>query len=135
MKKSRFKQAYKEMLKSDYSGTARIGCAVYYKGTLIAKGHNSNKTAPLQQQYNMLRFKSDTPPKIHAELCALKKIRYLDIDFSQVEVYTYRELKDKSLAMSRPCESCIAFIKQLGIRKIYYTTSDGYAEERLKKGK
>ena len=64
-------------------------------------------------------------------LAALKKIRWLDIDFGQVEVYTYRELKDGSLSLSRPCESCLAFMKQLGIKRICYTTPDGYAEERL----
>jgi tRNA(Arg) A34 adenosine deaminase TadA len=64
-------------------------------------------------------------------MAALKKIRWLDIDFGQVEVYTYRELKNGSLSLSRPCESCLAFMKQLGIKRIYYTTPDGYAEERL----
>lgn len=135
MKKSFFKMAKKEMKRSDYSGPARIGCAVYYKGTLLAKGHNSNKTSPIQDKYNFYRYKSNSnsylPPKNHAEIATLKKIRYLDIDFSKVEVYTYRELKNGHVANSRPCPSCMKFIKDLRIKKIYYTTDDGYAEERL----
>ena len=80
------------MARADYSGPARVGCAVYYKGALLAKGHNSNKTSPLQKQLNSYRFENcNTPAKTHAELSALKKIRWLDIDFSKVEVYTYRE--------------------------------------------
>ena len=132
MRQSCFKKAKEEMMRADYSGPARIGCAVYYKGALIAKGHNSNKTCPLQKKYNKYRYENcNTPDKTHAELMALKKIRWLDIDFSLVEVYTYRELKNGKPSMSRPCESCIEFIKQLGIKRICYTTPDGFAEERL----
>ena len=132
MRQSCFQKAKEEMARADYSGPARIGCVVYYKGTLLAKGHNSNKTSPLQKQLNSYRFKNcNTPAKIHAELSALKKIRWLDIDFSKVEVYTYRELKNGKMALSRPCESCMVFIKQLGIERICYTTPDGFAEERL----
>lgn len=132
MKKSNFKKAREEMMRADYSGSARIGCAVYYKGTLLARGHNSDKTCPLQKEYNQYRYRnSNTPHKIHAEIMALKKIRWLDIDFSQVEVYTYHELKDGTPSLSRPCESCMALIKKMGIKKIYYSTPNGFAYERL----
>ena len=43
----------------------------------------------------------------------------------------YREHKDGTLAMARPCSRCLAVIKSLGIRKIKYTTEDGYASETL----
>ena len=33
--------------------------------------------------------------------------------------------------MGRPCESCMAAIKDFGIRDIYYTTNDGFVHERL----
>ena len=35
--------------------------------------------------------------------------------------------------MARPCPSCMAAIRDLGIRDIYYTTNDGYVYERLEK--
>ena len=37
--------------------------------------------------------------------------------------------------MARPCPSCMAAIKDLGIKNIYYTTNDGYSYERLEKYK
>lgn len=132
---TKFKPARQEMFLSDYSGAARVGCAVYYKGSLLAKAHNSDKTSLLQERYNRYRYKDCgtryLPAKNHAELAALKKIRYLDIDFSRVEVYIYRELKNGSLAMTRPCESCMAFLKKMGIKVIHYTTDDGFATEKL----
>lgn len=35
--------------------------------------------------------------------------------------------------MARPCLSCMAAIKDIGIKDIYYTTNDGYSYERLEK--
>jgi deoxycytidylate deaminase len=57
----------------------------------------------------------------------------LDIDFSKVELYVYRELRNGKMAMSRPCEACMAVIKKMGIKKIHYTTPDGFATEKLTK--
>lgn len=137
MRMDGFEIAKNEMNNSDFSGNAHIGCAVYYKGNIIAKGFNSNKTSPVQERYNVYRYRNEGdryyPAKNHAEISTLKKIRNLDIDFSKVRVYTYRELKDGKIANSRPCPSCLAFIKQLGIKQIYYTTNDGYAKEKLER--
>lgn len=130
-----FKIAKEEMFLSDYSGQARVGCAIFYKGALLARGHNSDKTSPLQERYNTYRYKDSgnryLPAKNHAELAALKKIRWLDIDFSLVDIFVYRELKDGKIAMARPCPSCMAFLKKMGVKTIYYTTPDGYSKERI----
>ena len=66
-------------------------------------------------------------------MASLVKIKYLDIDFSRVHIYIYRELRDGTLAMARPCQACLAAIKQMGIKHIHYTTDgEGYAHEVLK---
>lgn len=133
-----FKIARECSLKSDYksgSSSARIGCVVVYKGTILAKSFNSDKTHTFQAKYNKWRYKDSDgrylPSKAHAEIICLQKIKYLDIDFSKVHIYVYRELKDGSLAMARPCPSCMAAIKELGIKHIHYTTCDGFAAERI----
>ena len=33
--------------------------------------------------------------------------------------------------IARPCPSCMAAIRDIGIRDVYYTTDDGFAYERL----
>ena len=140
MKKSEahlFQLARECSLKSDYTGGGRahIGAIVSYKGTVLAKGWNSDKTHTVQSQYNIKRYK-DTgqrylPPKVHAEAAALQKIKYLDIDFSKIKLFVYREFRDGRLAMSRPCSACMAAIKELGIKNIYYTSNDGYCHEEI----
>lgn len=130
-----FKVARECSLQSDYCGNAHLGCIVVYKGSVLAKGFNTNKTHTIQDRYNVCRYKSSgnryLPAKCHAELGALNKVRWLDIDFSKVRVYVYRELKNGALAMARPCSSCLTAIKQMGIRYIYYTSDCGYCYERI----
>lgn len=113
-----------------------IGCVAVYQGTIIGIGCNTNKTHPKQYYYNRYREihnKSDIfyIPKLHAEMSCLNSIRNLDINFSKVKLYIYRVCKDKPYGLARPCLSCMAAIKDLGIKHIYYTTNDGFGYEKL----
>lgn len=111
-----------------------IGCVAVYQGNIISIGCNCNKTHPLQQKYNRYRKHSDKMlPKLHAEINCTNSIRHLDINFSKVKLYIYRIRKDQPFGLSRPCPSCMAAIKDLGIKDIYYTTNDGYTYERIEK--
>lgn len=111
-----------------------LGAAVYYKGIMLAAGCNSTKTSPVQKRLNAERFdtnQSGVVNSLHAEVTALNKVKYLDIDFSRATLYVYRELANGSKAMARPCPACMKYIKELGIKNICYTTADGIAEERV----
>ena len=122
-------------LRANYCGSARIGCIAVYRGTVLAKGWNSDKTHTAQAKYNRYRFKDCgnkyLPSKLHAEITVLQKIKYLDIDFSRLHLYIYREWKDGTIAIARPCEACMAAIRAMGIRHIHYTTDCGFAYEKL----
>ena len=67
----------------------------------------------------------------HAEVSALSKARFLDIDFCKSTLYVYRELANGHKAMARPCPACMRYIREMGIKHIVYTTNDGVAEERI----
>lgn len=108
----------------------KIGCLIVSGHRIISSGYNSDKTNPIQKKYNRLRFSEETPHRLHAEISALLPLlNNKDIDFSKVKIFTYREKADHSLGKSRPCKSCMALIKDLGIKHIYYTTDDGYCHE------
>ena len=118
---------------SDFPRT-HIGCIAVYQGNIIGVACNTNKTHPTQKYYNRFREESDVlMPKLHAEINCINQIKHLDINFSKVKLYIYRIRNDKPYGMSRPCPSCMAAIKDLGIRDIYYTTNEGYVYERLEK--
>ena len=131
-----FKEAKKESLLSDYNGQHLGAVAVYGDKVILAKAHNSNKTNTTQYFYNRYRVEQKSnimskPARSHAECNLYRKIRFLDIDFSRVSVYIYRELKNGKLGMARCCPACMEALKSLGIKKICYTTDVGYAEERI----
>lgn len=120
---------------SDFS-KQHIGCVAIYHGNIIGLGCNSNKTHPIQKKYDKYRIvystgNTEALPKLHAEINCLNQIRHLDINFARVKLYIYRIKNGQSFGMARPCLSCMAAIKDLGIKNIYYTTNDGYAYERL----
>ena len=127
-----FFEAAKAMsVMSDFPRT-HIGCVVTIGcHRIISSGYNSTKTHPVQKKYNKERFTEDTTHSLHAELSALLPLIKEDIDFSRVEVYTYRSLANGDPAMARPCASCMALIKELGIKKIHYTTNNGFASEYI----
>ena len=106
-----------------------------YKNKIISTGYNSDKTHPVQRKYNKLRFNVNegySPDRLHAEIHALISIANMDIDWSKVSIFIYRKMKSREFGMARPCPSCMAYIKHLGIRTIVYTTDSGYALEKLK---
>ena len=118
---------------SDYH-KIHMGCVAVYQGNIIGIGCNCNKTHPIQKKYNRYRIhKNSLLPKLHAEINCLNQIRHLDINFSKVKLYIYRIRRDQDFGLSRPCPSCMAAIKDLGISKIYYTTNDGYVFEQINK--
>ena len=110
----------------------KIGCIIVDKHRVVSSGHNSNtKCHPVQAQIDAKHFNCTCSGKVHAETSAIIPLLKTKDDYSRATIYTYRQHKDGSLAMSRPCARCISLIKQIGISKIKYTTDNGYATEYL----
>ena len=131
-KQKSFFDAAKAVSKTSDFPRIHIGCvATYGNHRIISSGCNSTKTHPVQKRLNKERFNADTPHSLHAEVATLLPLLKDDIDFSKIEIYTHRTLANGHLSLARPCPSCMKLIKDLGIRKIWYTTADGYACEHL----
>lgn len=112
----------------------KIGCAAVYGHRIISTGFNSMQTHTMQKKYNNLcRFKGDAGQHtLHAEVkCLLPLVGNKDIDFSRVSLYIYRQHKNGTLALAKPCPSCASFIKDLGIRNVYYTGEGSYIHEEF----
>jgi deoxycytidylate deaminase len=129
-----FEKAKNAALLSDY-GKFHVGCIAVYENQIIGVGCNSNKTHPKQKYYNKYRHLSfdrcEPMPKIHAEMMCLNSISKLDVDFSKVTLFVYRQLKMTPYGMARPCQACMNAIKDLGIKNIFYTSNDGYVRETI----
>ena len=98
----------------------KIGAVIVKKNRVISVGFNKLKTSP----------RSNHPWKsIHSELDAILDVPRKDLKGSSI--YVYREKRDGSLAMARPCEFCLQLIKEVGIDKLYYTGYNSYKTEVL----
>lgn len=124
-----FNLAKKASEYSDYVDRYKMGAVAIYKNIYLAYGFNHCKTSPSLVEYTKYRgFK--VQPFFHAESHCLNKIKDLDIDFSKVSIFVYREHKNGITALAKPCPSCNKLIKDLRIHNVYYTTNDGWAYEK-----
>lgn len=135
-----FELARQEASHSDFD-RFHLGCIIVYKGRIIGRGSNSDKTDPLQKKYNKERKfnkcgKQPVKHSVHAEIAALKSIPYPiqeSIDWSKVKVYIFRICPGKKLGFgnARCCPGCMKALRDRGIQNIYYTTDQGFAAERI----
>lgn len=127
-KKKGYELAHQASLRSDYH-KCHTGAVAIYNNKVLAVGWNSTKLSSLQARYNRARgFDGYTfTSSVHAEMMVVNKIRYLDIDFSQVRVFVWRGIHEPQI--SKPCAACEQALRDLGIRRVFYTGNNSYIEE------
>lgn len=109
-------------------GRVKMVAFLVYKGKILSFGVNSEKTS-LYQYRMRKKFNVDDSnfiyDKTHAEIAAIKKIHPSFDDWEHVEIFIVSKKKDNTFRLSRPCPICEKTIKDLGIKKVYYTNSYG----------
>ncbi len=109
----------------------RVGCVIVLKHRIVSSGCNTNtKCHPLQAKLDTDRFGVQCSGKVHAEVASLLPLIKSGVDLSGATIYVARYNRNGELALARPCSRCEKLIRQCGIRKVYYTTSNGYAQEK-----
>ena len=111
----------------------KTGCVITYRGHIISMAHNVEKTSPAQKYYNKFRkfnHQEQIVHKTHAEILAINKIPYVlgrEINWSRVHIYVARIAPGLKCGtgLSRPCPACMAAIKDLGIKNVFYTGPNG----------
>ena len=127
-KRAYFKAA--ESISTLSNHRCRVGCVVVNKHKIISSGHNSaNKTHAFQARLDKRTFGCECAGFLHAETDALLPLIKNRVDLSNASIYVYREKKDNTKGMARPCPRCMSIIKSCGIKYINYSTADGFAEE------
>ena len=132
-----FQAARAEAEKSTFD-RFNLGCVITYKGHIIGRGFNSNKSHPLQKKYNR-RYRNFNITNgqcinhaVHAEIAAINSIPYttgIQVDWSKVKVFVYRICNGKEFGYgnAKPCPACTHAIRDLGIKQIFFTDDDGYS--------
>lgn len=97
---------------------------------LIAIGINKNKTHSLNlrnRKKNQSGIDYSSKKLICSELHCLNKVKRLtNFDFRRIELINFRKDREGNYSLSKPCESCCALIRFCGVRRVYYTTKEGF---------
>jgi deoxycytidylate deaminase len=98
----------------------KMACLLVRGGRIIGRG------------YNMVKSHPDSPHKcfkqIHAEFHAVLNAGY---DVENATAYIFREKKDGTLALARPCRHCMVFLIKNGVKEIVYSFDNSHKKERI----
>lgn len=117
-KKTAFRKAMKEALKSEHSQ--------HKLGAVIVKGHRILSTG-----YNQIRPSALLDAEtLHAEAAAILKLlkNNRQHDLVGSDLYVSRFTRGGKIGLSLPCDDCRRLIRSVGIRRVMYTTDDGTTE-------
>lgn len=109
------KQASK---KSDHH-SYRMGCVIAKGNKVLGIGHNLLKTHPKSPH----TFKN-----IHAEFMAAINAGY---EIEGATVYVFRQLKDGTFSMAKPCEDCWKFLYECGVKEVVYSFQGSFKQEKI----
>lgn len=111
----------------------KLGAVIIKNSRVISKGCNfEGKTHPLLHKEKETFYESTSwfVDSVHAEFHAIMRaVNKGNLKGSTIVVF--RTTSDGKLALSRPCNSCQLFLKKFGVKKMIYTTPDGWAEEKI----
>jgi deoxycytidylate deaminase len=92
----------------------KLGCVIVSGNKVVSVGFNDmSKTHP----------KANSPFKtLHAEIDAL-----IGLDnANRCDAYVFREFKDGRWAMAKSCPACELALRKAGVKRIFYTTDNGW---------
>jgi deoxycytidylate deaminase len=104
--------------KSDHH-SHKMGCVIAKGNKVLGVGHNVMKTHPKSPH----KYKS-----IHAEFMAAINAGY---DIEGATAYIFRQQKDGTWAMAKPCEYCWKFLVELGVKEVVYSFEGSFKQERV----
>jgi len=108
----------------------RIAALLVHRNEIIAVGYNRTKSHPLAKRFQ----KHEEAVYLHAEIdCIKNALRVVDVDYlSKCTMYVLRvkhpddDHKGFVRALAKPCCGCEMAIENFGIKKVYFTTDEGY---------
>ena len=108
----------------------RMAAVLVHKNDVVAIGYNKMKTHPIAKRFQ----KHEEAIYLHAEIdCIKNALRVVDVDFlSKCTMYVLRLKRPENdhnkfvHGMAKPCCGCELAVDQFGIKKVYYTTDEGF---------
>lgn len=115
------KKAREVSIKSNHAH--KIGCVLVKRNRIIGSSCNASKTHPKSPHC----YKS-----IHAEFGAVIDAGF---DVKGATAYVFRQQKNGTWAIAKPCVSCRNFLVKCGILNVFYSFEGTYKKEILDRNK
>lgn len=120
-----FRSAFAAAERGDGVGSSRQsrhGAVVVSGARILARGYNQYKTHTALAAFTKWPF-------LHAESHAIIRCG-LDNCTDNI-IFSVRLRKNGNIGLANPCHICRAFMRNVGISTVYYTTDTGYICEGL----
>lgn len=102
----------------------KLSAVLLYKGRPINFGFNSLRTDPKIKKYSQVKA-------MHAEMSVIFGVKNKEI-LKHCTMVIFREDREGNPAMAKSCDSCETIMREYGIKKVIYSTKDGWIKETLK---
>lgn len=115
---------------NDTDVRAKLAACVVYKGKIVSFGYNRRKSHPFQIMYG----KNKDSIFLHAEVDAIYKAtkRLSSYELTKSSLYVARVKFESNVSkklvggMARPCIGCARCIANFDLKRVVYTTEQGY---------
>lgn len=108
------KRAIEEAERSSYK--LHLGAVIFKGKRILASGRNELRSSTVKHR----KWKNS----LHAEIAALTKLDWSTIKGASILVVKVSRTEG-FLSNARPCDNCMATLKYVGIKTVYYTNEDG----------
>ena len=99
----------------------RIGAVIFKGRKIISKAHNELRhNASIHPKYKRFEF------SVHAEQKAIIQAR---CNLKRCSILVVSINKRGDFLLAKPCKYCQAYLDEVGIKDIYYTTKTGIIKE------
>lgn len=96
----------------------KVGAVIFKKNIIVSTGFNQNRyVAGISEKY------CSFVTNMCAEKIAIHSSKVIDI--SGCDILVVRITNGGNIAMAKPCRSCRELIREVDLRRIFYTDSDG----------
>jgi deoxycytidylate deaminase len=103
----------------------RLGAVIFKKNAVLSSNHNYSMRSAKNLHPRFARWKGS----IHAEVAAILSAR---CDLSGASMFLLRINRKEELRMAMPCTQCMSYISFVGIKRVTYSTNDGFETINLR---
>lgn len=120
MRQDYFLNLAKEASKKSDHHSHSLGCCIAKGNRVLGVGHNMMKTHP------------KSPHKFHRVHAEFLAVLNASGNVRGATAYVYRQQKNGTPALSRPCKDCWKYLRKCGIKNVVYSYEATYVQEKMK---